>query len=121
MGKKILVVDDEPNIVEMLQVRLEAQGYEVAKAYEGQEGLEKVLKEKPDLIVLDVTMPKMNGYQVCRKIKGDEKTKGIPVIMFTAKSQESDKFWGAECGADAYIAKPFESEVVLKTIEGLLK
>lgn len=119
--KRILIVDDEPTIIEMVQIRLEVAGFDVLSAENGQEGLEKVRREKPDLVILDIMMPKMNGYQVCRELKKDEATKKIPVILFSAKSQESDKFWGEECGADAYILKPYEIEELLAKIHHLLK
>lgn len=119
--KKILIVDDESTFLEALQVRLEANGYSVVSASDGQEGLEKAKEEKPDMILLDVMMPKMNGYQVCRELKQNPETKGIKIIMLTAKAQESDKFWGQECGTDSYVTKPFENEELLKRIEEVLK
>lgn len=118
--KKILVVDDEGELVKGLQIRLEASGFEVIAAFDGQEGLEKARDEKPDLILLDVMMPKMNGYQVCRELKNDENTKNIVVIMLTAKGQESDKFWGKEVGANDYVIKPFESSELMEKIKELL-
>jgi len=120
MPKKILVVDDEKELVEMIKMRLEASGYEVIPAYDGQEALEKARKEKPDLIVLDLMLPKIDGYKVCRMLKFDEKYKHIPIIMFTARAQEEDKKLGEEVGADAYITKPFESQALLKKIKELL-
>ena len=108
MPKRILVVDDEVGIVEMLKMRLEANNYEVITASDGQEGLEKAKKEKPDLIILDLMLPKMDGYKVCVMLKRDQRYMKIPIIMFTARAQESDRNLGKEVGADEYIAKPFD-------------
>jgi len=120
MTKKILLVDDEKDLVETLTLRLEANDYEVIPAYDGQDGLEKARKGKPDLIILDLMLPKMDGYKVCRMLKFDEKYKNIPIIMFTARVQESDKKMGEEVGANAYITKPFEPQVLLTKIKELL-
>lgn len=119
--KKILVVDDEADLVDMLTLRLEASDFSVIKAYDGQQGLDKARIEKPDLIILDLMLPKIDGYKVCRILKFDEKYKDIPVILFTAKAQESDKELGREVRADAYITKPFEAQVILAKINELLK
>jgi DNA-binding response OmpR family regulator len=119
--KRILVVEDEKDLVEILSVRLEASGYKVIAAYDGQEGLDKAKKEKPDLIILDLMLPKVDGYKVCRLLKFDEKYKKIPIIMFTARAQESDRKLGEEVGADGYITKPFEPKALLDKIAELLK
>lgn len=119
--KKILLVDDETQLVEMIKLRLEANNYEVVTAYDGMEALEKAKKEKPDLIILDIMLPKMDGYKVCRMLKFDEKYKRIPIIMFTARVQETDKKIGMEVGADDYLAKPFEPQVLLEKIKDFLK
>jgi DNA-binding response OmpR family regulator len=121
MPKKILVVDDEAQLVDMVKMRLEANNYEVIAAYDGQEGLEKAKKEKPDLIILDLMLPKMDGYKVCGLLKADARYNKIPIIMFTARAQKSDKQMGQEVGADAYIAKPFGASVLLTKISELLK
>ncbi|MBI2609383.1 MAG: response regulator [Deltaproteobacteria bacterium] len=116
--KKVLIIDDEQDLIDLLTLRLENEGYEVSAALNGTEGLEKIKSEKPDIVLLDVMMPELNGYQVCRKLKQDDNLKDIPVVMLTAKAQESDKFWGMEIGADDYVTKPFEfsqlSEVIKK-------
>ena len=117
---KILVVDDEKDVTDLISFRLEASGYEVIKAYDGQEALEKARKEKPELIILDIMLPKMDGYKVCGLLKGDTRYNKVPILMFTAKAEESDKKLGREVGADAYITKPFEAEVVLAKIKELL-
>src|SRR3990167_8832116 len=104
--QKILVADDERDLVLMLKLKLEIEGFGVVEAFDGEETLSQAQKEKPDLILLDVMMPKMNGFEVCRHIK--EKNPTLPVVMFTAKGQESDKEMGKRVGADDYVVKPFE-------------
>jgi len=118
--KKILVVDDETDLVEMITLRLEAGDFIVIKAYDGQAGLDLARTEKPDLIILDLMLPKIDGYKVCRMLKFDEKYKNIPIIIFTARTQESDVRLGEEVGADAYITKPFDSDILLNKIKQLL-
>ena len=120
MGKKIFIADDESGFVSTLRSRLEFEGYEVTTAPDGKAALEKIPGEMPDLVLLDIMMPAMNGYQVCRELKENEDTSSIPILMLTAKSQESDKFWGKEAGADAYITKPFDMDELIAEIEGLL-
>ena len=119
--KRILVVDDEEGIVKLVKMYLEHHRYEVITANDGQEGLEKAKTEKPDLIVLDLMLPKMNGYKVCGLLKKDTRYAKIPVVMFTARAQEKDVKLGQEVGADAYITKPYEPEVLLSKIKELLK
>ena len=119
--KRILIVDDEPDLVETLSFRLEASGYEVIKADDGQKGLDKARSEKPDLIILDLMLPKLDGYKVCRMLKFDEAYKNIPIILFTARAQEQDKKIGQDVGADGYITKPFEPQVLLAKIQELIK
>ncbi len=119
--KKILLVEDEKVLIETVTLRLEAFGYEVISAYDGFEGLEKAKKEKPDLIILDLMLPKMDGYKVCGLLKADTRYNKIPIIMFTARAQESDKKMGQDVGADAYITKPFEPQLLLEKIRELLK
>ncbi len=121
MAKKILVVDDEVQLVEMIKMRLEASGYEIISAHDGQNGLDKAKKEKPDLMILDLMLPKIDGYKVCRMLKFDEKYKQIPIILFSARAQEEDKKIGEEVGADAYIIKPFDPQALLGKIKELLK
>ena len=119
--KKILVVDDEAELVDLVKIRLEAAGYDVVKAYDGQEGLEKAKSEKPDLILLDIMMPKMDGYKVCGLLKMDARFKKIPVILFSAKAQKEDEQIAKEVGADLYVTKPFEATVLLSKIQDLIK
>ena len=110
---KILAVDDEKHIVRLVQITLEKEGYELITASNGREALEKVAVEKPDLVVMDVMMPEMDGLEALAKMKNDPATAGIPVIMLTAKAQDSDVFRGWQSGADLYLTKPFNpSELV---------
>lgn len=119
--KRILVVDDETELVKAIEIRLKQAEYEVLIAYDGQEGLNKAKKEKPDLIILDLMLPKMDGYKVCGLLKSDTRYSKIPIIMFTARAQESDKKMGEEVGVDVYITKPFDHQVLLEKIKELLK
>lgn len=118
--KKILVVEDEPHSRETLQDRLEFEGYEIITAEDGQTALAKAKAEKPDLIVLDVMLPRMDGYKVCGLLKADTRYNKIPIIMLTAKAQEADRKLSQEMGAEAHIAKPFEPVELLKKIGELL-
>lgn len=118
--KRILVIDDEVEIVSALQIILEHAGYEVLTASEGMEGLIKAKEQKPDLVVLDLLMPKLNGYQVCRMLKFDKAYSHIPIIMLTALSSKDDQEWGRKTNADDYIIKPFESKDLINKIKALL-
>ena len=120
MAKKILVVDDEVQLLEMVKMRLEASGYEVITACDGQEALDKARQDRPDLIILDLMLPKIDGYKVCRMLKFDEKYHKIPIVLFSAKAQEQDKLLGEQVGANGYITKPFEPKVLLDKIAELL-
>ncbi|PID57301.1 MAG: DNA-binding response regulator [Ignavibacteriae bacterium] len=113
---KILLVDDEKDIVEFLQYNLENEGFQVISAYDGEMALEKV-KEYPDLIVLDVMMPKMNGYDVCKKIRTDDKYKNIPIIFLTAKTSEFDELKGFDLGADDYVKKPISPKMLVARVK----
>lgn len=117
---KILIVDDEVQLIEMLQIRLEANGYEVVAAKDGQEGVDKVKSEDPDLIILDIMMPVMDGYEACKILKSDPQYSKIPIIFLSAKAQENDLKNGKEFGADAYVKKPFETSDLLAKIKELL-
>lgn len=121
MPEKILIADDSLTIVEMLRFFLEKEGYETVVAKDGIEAIEQAYMELPDLMLLDVLMPKMNGYQVCRLLKGDENISYIPVIMLTSQDQPKDKFWGLQTGADEYIIKDFESEELFNSIIRVLE
>lgn len=111
--KKVLIVDDEPDIVESIKFSLELEGMECIVAYDGEEALGKAKSEKPDLILLDIMLPKMNGYKVCRLLKFDEVYRKIPIIMLTARAQETDRKTGHETGADEYLTKPFDMDELI--------
>ena len=100
--------------------KLKANNYNVISACDGEEGLEKARSQKPDLIILDLMLPKLDGYKICRLLKFDEKYKKIPIIMYTARGQEEDKNTGYEVGTDVYLVKPFEPQVLLENIHNLL-
>lgn len=114
--KHVLVVDDSPTDRQMVTSLLQRQGYEVTTAVDGEDALEKVASERPPLIVLDIILPKMNGYQVLRLLKTAPETRDIKVILVSSKNQESDRFWGLKQGADDYIAKPYPDEALLTAV-----
>lgn len=107
MPHRILIVDDEPHIVELVRVCLEDPGFEILEARDGETGLAMARQILPDVVLLDVMMPRMDGYAVCRALKEDPRTSAIPVVMLTAKGLEADRQRGLEAGADAYLSKPF--------------
>ncbi len=114
--KRILVVDDYPQVVEVLKIRLESAGYEVLAAYDGQEALNVARREHPDLILLDVLLPKINGYKVARLLKFDKKFKEIPIIMLTSRAKQADAELGIEAGANEYIFKPYNPAKLMEMI-----
>jgi twitching motility two-component system response regulator PilH len=116
LKKHVLVVDDSPTDRQIVTTLLQKQGYEVTTAVDGEDALEKIASERPPLIVLDIILPKMNGYQVLRQLKTTPETRHIKVILLSSKSQESDKFWGLKQGADDYIAKPYPDETLLAAV-----
>jgi two-component system alkaline phosphatase synthesis response regulator PhoP len=118
--KKILVVDDEVDLVETVRFPLEMEGFDVLVSYNGEDALNQARKEKPDLIILDLMLPKLDGYKVCRLLKFDERYKHIPILMLTAKTQEKDKILGKETGADEYITKPFEMDYLMEKVKAYL-
>lgn len=115
--KKILVVDDEADLVETVRFVLELQGFNVLVSYNGEDALNQARKESPDLILLDIMLPKLDGYKVCRLLKFDERYKHIPILMLTAKTQDKDKIIGRETGADEYITKPFEMDELIEKVK----
>lgn len=117
----ILVVEDNKSQREMIKGLLEGSGLRVAEATDGVEALEQIEGHRPDLIVLDIVMPRMNGYEVCRRIKADPKTQAVPVVMCSSKGEEFDRYWGMKQGADAYIAKPFQPTELVGTVKQLLR
>jgi two-component system phosphate regulon response regulator PhoB len=117
----ILVVDDEEDLLELVRYNLSRDGYRVACVSTGEDALKSARKQPPDLIVLDLMLPAVDGLEVCRRLKGDSKTRDIPIIMLTAKSEESDMVAGLERGADDYIAKPFSPRVLSARVKALLR
>jgi len=119
MNKKILIIEDEPDMVEGLKFNLEARNYNVITSYDGETGYKKALDEKPDLVILDLMLPKLNGYEVCKILK--KELPDLPIIMLTAKSQEAEIVTGLELGADDYITKPFSVLELLARINALFR
>ena len=117
---KILVVDDEVNITQILEFSIGAEGFEVISAQNGEEAIEKARREQPDLIILDIMMPKIDGYEACRILKANPLTKNIPVVLLTAKGRDIDKRLGMEVGATDYIVKPFSPNKLVERIHQLL-
>jgi twitching motility two-component system response regulator PilH len=117
-AKKILIVDDSPTGLKAASAALAA--YKIITATDGKEALEVAQAEKPDLIVLDVIMPNMDGFQACRKMKKSPELQHIPIIMLTSKNQKSDKFWGEKQGADIYLTKPYSDSVLQKEVAQML-
>lgn len=115
--KKILAVDDEKHIVRLIQVNLERAGYEVSTAYDGLEALRAIEENRPDLIVLDVMMPQLDGFETLKRLKANPNTAEIPVIMLTAKSQDADVFRGWQSGVDCYLTKPFNPMELLAFVK----
>jgi twitching motility two-component system response regulator PilH len=114
---KILIADDSLAELQLFQATLQPTGHTIVTVMDGEAAEERVKSDKIDLIILDVIMPKKNGFQVCRDIKSNEQYKHIPVIMVTSKDQESDKFWGMKQGADEYLTKPFKPEDLVKAVK----
>ena len=122
MANKIMVVDDEPDVVDLVKLVLESDGFKVVTAYSGKEALEKIGKEMPDLVLLDIMMPQMDGWEVYSRIRANPKTKDIPVAMLTAKSQSIDKMIGLHVvQVDDYITKPFGRSELLERVKRILK
>ncbi|MFE4106381.1 response regulator transcription factor [Almyronema epifaneia] len=117
----VLVVEDSAAQREMITDLLRKSGLKVTAASDGVEALESIQSHLPDLIVLDIVMPKMNGYEVCRRIKADPATQNVPVVMCSSKGEEFDRYWGMKQGADAYIAKPFQPTELVGTVKQLLR
>jgi len=121
MPVKILVCDDERHIVRLIQVNLERQGWEVVTAFDGKEGLEKIKAEKPNLVVLDVMMPYMDGFEVLKSLRREPETEALPVIMLTAKAQDKDVFEGYHYGADMYLTKPFNPMELVTFVKRIIQ
>ncbi len=119
-NEKVLVVDDSPTELKLVLQSLNGKGYNIVTAVDGEEALEKAMSFKPQVIVLDVILPKKNGFQVCRQLKTSPDTKDIKILMLTSKNQDADRFWGLKQGADEYISKPFEDAHFTATVAKLL-
>ncbi|OQX81165.1 MAG: two-component system response regulator [Candidatus Omnitrophica bacterium 4484_70.1] len=120
MTKKVLIIEDAKHVVMMLESRLRANGYEVISAYDGQQGLERAQKEKPDLIIMDIMLPKLTGDEVCKKLKQNKELATIPIIVLTALARRQDIKLAEQLGVDAYITKPFMPDVLLSKIGELI-
>ncbi len=118
---KVMVVEDSVTQREMITSLLKESGLQVSVASDGVEALEQVHKNCPDLVVLDIVMPRMNGYELCRRLKSDPKTRNIAIVMCSSKGEEFDRYWGMKQGADAYIAKPFQPTELVGTVKQLLR
>ena len=119
MGKTILIVEDEQNIVDILSFNLSREGYDTLEAYDGKTGLQLALEQNPDLILLDLMLPEMNGFDVCRRIR--EAGSAVPILMLTAREEEADKVLGLELGADDYITKPFAMRELLARVKANIR
>lgn len=117
----VLVVEDSVTQREMITDALRKSGLTVDVASDGVEALEHIQDKQPDLVVLDIVMPRMNGYEVCRRLKADPNTQNVPVVMCSSKGEEFDRYWGMKQGADAYIAKPFQKKELVGTVKQLLR
>ena len=120
MGKTVLVVDDEVNIVTSLEYVMKAAGFDVATAYDGEEALTKVAEIVPDLVILDVMMPKLDGFEVCEKIRANPLWKSVIIVMLTAKGRDSEREKGLSLGANDYLTKPFSTHDIVKRVQELL-
>ncbi len=119
-SEKILVVDDSPTDLRLVTDALKGKGYRIATAVDGEDALNKAAADHPDLIVLDIILPKKNGFQVCRQLKTAPDTKDIKILLLSSKSQDSDRFWGLKQGADDYMVKPFSDDELLANVSKLL-
>jgi len=120
MAKRVLIADDEPNIVASLEFLMEQAGFEVRLAANGREALEVVAAFAPDLVLLDVMMPEMNGYEVCQRLKSDPATRAVKVVMLSAKGRDVERAKGLELGADAYVTKPFSTRELVAQVRAML-
>lgn len=118
---KVLVIEDSVTQREMISNLLRGSGLTVIEASDGVEALSKIQENLPDLVVLDIVMPRMNGYEVCRRLKADPKTQHVPVVMCSSKGEEFDRYWGMKQGADAYVAKPFQPTELVGTVKQMLR
>ncbi len=121
MADKVLIIDDEEHIAELIRYNLEAAGYKTVVANNGIDGLSRAREEEPDLVLLDLMLPGIDGLEVCKRLRAEEKTRNVPIIMLTAKSEEIDKILGLELGADDYITKPFSVRELTARVKALLR
>jgi len=121
MSAKILIVDDEPHIVELVKFNLETEGFKIIEAFDGNQAIELAHSQKPDLIILDLMLPGIEGLQVCKELRAAKDTRDIPIIMLTARSEEIDKILGLEIGADDYITKPFSPRELTARVKAVLR
>jgi twitching motility two-component system response regulator PilH len=115
----VLVVEDTPSEMELMTLYLRESGYKVITATNGKEALEKVSQEKPDVVITDVVMPDMNGFELCRSLKKNPDTKNVPVIACTSKNQELDRLWGMKQGVDIYLTKPYTKEEIIRAVKSV--
>jgi len=120
ISKRILIVEDDPSVLRATSYILEKEGYEVISAQNGLEGLKKARESSPDLLILDVMLPGIDGFEICHSLRSEPKTAGLPILMFSAKGQESDKATGLKVGADEYMTKPVDREVLLNKVAAWL-
>ncbi len=120
-NNRILIVEDEESLLKLESILLTSRGYHVRGVTDGATALREIVANPPDLVLLDIMMPGIDGFEVCRRIKEDPQTRNIPVVMLTAKKSSMDQARGMQVGADAYITKPFKSVKIIEVIEGLLK
>lgn len=118
--KKILIVEDEHDMRTLLGLHLGTSGYEIFIASDGQEGLEETMNVMPDLIILDIMLPRVGGYEVCSRLKADKRFSHIPILMFTARAGDIDRTMGLQCGANEYMCKPFDEDFLLEKVQRLL-
>ncbi|MGH1482136.1 MAG: response regulator transcription factor [Geminicoccales bacterium] len=119
MGKRVLIAEDEPHLVESLTFILSREGHEIATALDGEAALQAIWSEPPDLVILDVMLPKINGFEILKKVRADDRLKSLPVIVLTAKGQRQDRETADEIGADLFLAKPFSNKVVIAAVKDL--
>jgi len=121
MSAKVLIVDDEPHIVELVKFNLETEGFKIIEAFDGKQAIDLAHCQKPDLIILDLMLPEMDGLQVCKELRASRDTRDIPIIMLTARGGEIDKILGLEIGADDYITKPFSPRELIARVKAVLR
>jgi len=118
---KVLVVDDEEDYLNILNLLLSAEGFKVDTAADGKDGFEKLKSQQYDLAIIDINMPRMDGYTLCREIRSDDKLKNLPVIMLTVRSRDEEQVWGFDVGSDEYLTKPFEPSVLVAKVRAVIR